>query len=135
MKLNFALFVVPVLTLTGCSSPLLRPLTTVLFSGGGAAAGSALSHGSPFGAAGGAVAGAVASETLYQLKTKSEQRAFQTGYQQALSDETKSQYWQQQFRQAPTAAPLLRLPVPQPERVTADGVRLVPSTGFLSIHP
>jgi len=124
-----------VLTCTGCTSSLLRPATTVLAGAGGAIIGGALSNGRPAGIAGGAAAGILLSETAHYAASKSKQRAFDAGYQQALSDEMKSQYWQQQFRHWPSPSPTLQLPVPRPGRITPDGVRLVPSTDYITIHP
>ena len=121
--------------LTGCSSSLVRPVSNALLSGGGAAAGSILGRGNPAAAAGGAALGSALSEGLFQWKTRSEQRAFQTGYQQALSDQIKGEYWRQQFQHLPAPSTTMSVPVPLPERVTPDGVRLVPSTEYIQIHP
>ncbi len=126
---------VSVLTLTGCSSPLLRPITSTILSGGGAAAGSILSDGHPGGAAAGAAVGTALSETFFHLKSTSERRAYQNGYQQARSDQMKEEYWRIQFLHRPEASPALQLPVRQPERITPDGVRLVPSTEIITLHP
>ena len=123
------------LTLTGCSSTLMRPITTAALSSGGAALGSHLTDGDSGGAAGGAFIGAAVSEGAFHLKAKSEQRAYRNGYRQALSDQTKAQYWQQQFQHYPVSSPTMQLPVPLPERVTSDGVRLVPSVELIPIHP
>ena len=122
-------------TLTGCSRKLLRPVTTVLSGAAGGVIGSVLTDGRPAGAAGGAAAGVLLSETAHFAASKSRQRAFDAGYQQALSDQTKAQYWQQQFRHGPASPSALQLPVPLPERITPDGVRLVPSTELISIQP
>ena len=135
MKLKLPLLLGAVLTCTGCTSSLLRPATTVLAGAAGGVIGGALSNGRPTGIAGGAAAGVILSETAYYAASKSKQRAFDAGYQQALSDEMKSQYWQQQFRHWPASSPTLQLPVPRPERITPDGVRLVPSTEFITLHP
>lgn len=113
----------------------MRPATTLVAGAAGGVIGGALSNGRPAGIAGGAAAGVLLSETAYHAASKSRQRAFDAGYQQALSDQMKAQYWQQQFRHWPAASPTFRLPVPQPERITPDGVRLVPSTEFITIHP
>lgn len=134
MKLKLLLLVAG-LILTGCSSPLLRPATTVLSGAGGGAIGSVISRGHPAGAAIGAGVGAALSETAYYAVSKSRQRAIELEAQGRISDQMKSQYWQQQYRHWPRPSPTLQVPVPLPERITPDGVRLVPSTEFITLHP
>ena len=123
-----------VLAFTGCSSPLLRPVTTALLSGGGAAVGSVVSRGHPVGAAVGGLGGAAISETAFHIKTKSEQRAYEAGRKEAFAAQVKSQYWQQQYRHWPAPSTTMELPVPLPERITPDGVRLVPSIEFIQVR-
>ena len=108
------LSILVVLALAGCSSSPVRPVSNAIPSGRGVEGGSGPSQG------------------MFHLKTKSEQRAYQSGYQEALSDQIKDEYWRQQFQHWP--APALSVPVLLPERVTPDGVRLVPSTEHLTIH-
>ncbi len=130
------IFVFPLIgLLSGCSSSLFRPLTTGLAATGGAALGSTLTRHSLAGAAAGAAGGVILSEGFQQLKSSSEKKAFQNGYQQALSDQIKEEFWRQQFQHLPSSSSTLQVPVPMPERITPDGVRLVPSTEFIPIHP
>ena len=105
-----------VLALAGCSSSPVRPVSNAIPSGRGVEGGSGPSQG------------------MFHLKTKSEQRAYQSGYQEALSDQIKDEYWRLQFRHRPDPSNSLSVPVLLPERVTPDGVRLVPSTEYIKIH-
>lgn len=132
MKTHLLFFALTTM-LSGCSW--VRPLTNTLAATGGAALGSTLTHNSAAGAAGGAAGGLILSETFFHLKSKSEQKAFQSGYQQALSDQIKTEFWHQQLQHLPAPSSLMQIPVPLPERMTPDGVRLVPSTEFIPIHP
>ena len=120
---------------TGCSSSLMRPATTLVAGTAGAVIGGALSNGRPAGIAGGAAAGVLLSETAYYAASKSKQRAFEEGCVLARSDQMKAQYWQQQFRHWPASSSTVQLPEPLPERVSPDGVRLVPSTEYIQLHP
>ena len=134
MKLLLLPLIGAVVICTGCTSSLMRPATTLVAGAAGGVIGGALSNGRPSGIAGGAAAGVLLSETAHYAASKSKQRAYDAGYQQALADEMKYQYWQQQFRHWPMPSPTLQLPVPRPERITPDGVRLVPSTEYITIH-
>ena len=134
MKLLLLPLIGAVVICTGCTSSLMRPATTLVAGAAGGVIGGALSNGRPAGIAGGAAAGIALSESAYYAASKSKQRAFEEGYQQALSDQMKAQYWQQQFRHWPAASSTVQLPVPLPERMTPDGVRLVPSTEFINLH-
>ncbi len=135
MKLLLLPLIGAVVICTGCTSSFMRPATTLVAGAAGGVIGGALSNGRPAGIAGGAAAGVLLSETAHYAASKSKQRAFENGYQQALSDQMKAQYWQQQFRHWPASSSTVQLPVPLPERVTPDGVRLVPSTEYIKLHP
>ena len=131
---TFCLLSLGLLVLTGCSSPMLHGVTTVLAGGAGAAGGALLGKGRPEFATGGAALGVAASELFHHQKSVAEKKAFRTGYEQALGDQARSEYWRQLQQHLPTGPSLLRFPVPQPERITPDGVRLQPNTQFIEIH-
>ena len=133
MKFHLVLFLT-LLVFTGCSSPLLRPATTVIAGGAGAAGGSILGDGRPAPAALGSMLGTAASETFFGLKSGAEKKAHRAGYEQALGDQARSEYWRLQQQHLPDAPPVLRLPVPLPGRVAPDGVRIQPTTQFIEIH-
>lgn len=134
MKTHLLLLVL-IAGLTGCSTPMLRPITNTLAATGGAALGSTLLRNRAAGAAAGAAGGVVLTESFFHLKSRAEQKAFKSGYEEALSDQIKTEFWRQTLRHQPSDGSFLQVPIPLPERVTPDGVRLVPATEFIPIHP
>lgn len=100
MRNNPLRYSVPLLliSLTGCAQ-LGRPLTDATLAAGGAVAAHELSHGNPLATAGGAAAGALLGEGIHAWKTRSEQRAFQHGFEKGRSDGVKHLYWNLQETQ------------------------------------
>lgn len=120
---------------SGCQSPVFRSLARIGCGAGGAAIGNMIGDGHPAGAAVGAAVGVGVTEAVTHYQTKAERQAFTQGYQKAQSDQTKREYWQRQqaLRGGETGGSIL-FPVPEPSRVTPDGVLLLPSNGYVEIH-
>lgn len=78
--------------LTGCAQ-LQRPLTDAALGAGGAWAGYELSDGNPAAAAAGAAGGVLLGEGFHAWRSKSEQKAYQRGFQKGRSDGVKQLYF------------------------------------------
>ncbi len=123
------------LLLAGCTNPGFHAASALAAAGGGAAAGSLLTRGHPGGAAAGAALLVGANEAVHHFQTRAEQKAYQKGYESALANQAKRDYWQrQQQQQRAQTSPVIVFPVPLSERVTPDGVRLQPSIDYIEIH-
>jgi len=98
------------------------PLTDATLAAGGAVAAHQLSHGNPLATAGGAAAGVLLGEGIHAWKTRSEQRAFQHGFERGRSDGVKQLYWnlQESQRNQPGFAQPFSVNVPAREE---GGVR------------
>ena len=84
--------------LAGCSG-FERVGTDAALGAGGGFLASELTHGNPAAAAGGAVGGVALGEGIHALRKRSEQGAYNDGYNRGRADGAKSFYWDQVDRQ------------------------------------
>ncbi|MBL9166651.1 MAG: hypothetical protein JNN07_02845 [Verrucomicrobiales bacterium] len=118
----------------GCANPWGRLLTDAAAGAGGGRLASELSKGDPGYTALGTVAGIGAAEGARAWKLSRDKKAEEATTQRRRGQETKETYFQQQERHRPKTSSTLQVPVPLPERVTQDGVRLEPATQWIEIH-
>ncbi len=134
MKRVLCLFSLSVLV-TGCSAPLGRVLVDAGAGAGGAVIGNALSGGDlGFTALGGA-GGVALAEGARELSERAKQRHARDTAESILGREAKSDYWRrQQEHRGKESSGSQFYPVPLPERVTPDGVRLEPGVQWIEIR-
>ncbi|OAM89974.1 hypothetical protein OH491_16835 [Termitidicoccus mucosus] len=117
--------------LSGCAS-LRQPATDIVLTGAGGAIGYHSSGKSIKGAAIGAGAGYLVSKAAGHEITAAIEDAEQRGYDRAMSQAVKQQYWiiqnQQRTENTDTASEPRYVNVRLPETVTQDGVILNPAT-------
>lgn len=128
------LLMVLILSSAGCANPWGRGFTDALAGSGAGYIVSRATRGNPGYTALGAVGGVAAAEGLRAWKLKHDQKAVESADQARLGHETKAEYFNRQAQQRPMSSPTQLIPVPLPERVTQDGVRLEPSTQWIEIH-
>lgn len=121
---------------SGCSSNPGRDAADAAIIGGAGAGGAALAYelsdGDPVWTAAGAAAGTVGALAYTAAQRKSEQTAFDAGYDRGLSDAARRNYWQWQNMQKaiekPEDQPEIRYYEFTGEEITPDGRKLRPHT-------
>lgn len=141
MKLISALITISLLAVvsfaSGCSS-LGNAATDVALVGAGGAAGYAISDKKIGGAAIGAAGGYIASKIVQNEVTKAINEAEQYGYDRAMHQAVKQQYWiiqniQKQDNQGASEGRMVAVTLP--ETVTEDGTILKPTTEYIRTQP
>lgn len=123
-----------VITTIGCANPVGRVLTDSAAGAAGGFAASELSNGNPAYTALGTVAGIGVAEGARAWKLRGERKAAEAANQARRGQETKDDYFRRQAQHRTQTSPTLQLPIPLPERITKDGVRLEPTTHWIEIH-
>lgn len=123
-----------VLSTVGCANPVGRILTDSAAGASGGFLGSELSNGNPAYTALGTAAGIGVAEGVRGRKLWRERKDAEAAKQSLRGQATKEEYFWQQSQHRPQVSPTLQVPIPLPERVTKDGVRLEPTTEWIEIH-
>ncbi|MEO7700680.1 MAG: hypothetical protein ABIZ04_15770 [Opitutus sp.] len=126
-----------VLALTGCTTAG-RVASDLGLAGAGGVVGYKLSDGKAGGAAAGAAAGYLASNLAQNKVQRALIDAEQRGFDRAMNQAVKQQYWviqnQQRSRVAPESTPARYVPVQLPES-KIDGVIHKSSVEYLRVEP
>jgi len=115
---------------TGCST-----VSDLGLAGLGGVAGYKLSNGKVGGAAVGAATGFIASKVVQSQVAAALAEAEKRGYDRALNQAAKQQYWIIQNQQRTTEAPAPRLIPVQIPAQTIDGVLTNPTTEYIRLKP
>lgn len=128
------ILLVLIVSATGCTNPWGRVFTDAAAGSGAGFITSTVTRGNPAYTALGTVGGIAAAEGIRALKLRQDRKTSESIDQARLGQETKADYFSRQAGQRPVSSPTQQIPVPLPERVTQDGVRLEPSTEWIEIH-
>jgi len=124
--------------LTGCSTPVGSAAADLGLAGAGGIAGYKLSNGKLGGAAAGAAVGYVSSRIAQSQVQKALSEAEQRGYDRALNQAVKQQYWiiqnQQRSRETPLLSESRLTPVVIPE-TKINGVVQNAHVEYLRLEP
>jgi len=121
-----------ILTVSGCTS-VSRTVSDVGLSSLGGVAGYQLSGGKIGGAALGAAAGYVASKATQAEVAREVSKAEKDGYERAMNQAVKQQYWIIQNQQKGSEGPRY-IPVQVPAQ-KIDGVLTTPTVHYIKIEP
>ena len=134
----FPPFILPLL-FAGCTTADIgKSVSDIGLSGAGGVIGYKVSNGDPAATAGGALAGYLVSKTVQSSQDHSLKEAEKAGYERALNQAVKQQYWiiqNQQKSLSPDAARAPRLvPVVIPE-TKINGVTINAHVEYLRVEP
>jgi hypothetical protein len=126
------------LGLSGCATPVGSAAADLSLAGAAGVAGYQLSDGKVGGAAAGAALGYVGSRIIQSQVHSALSEAEQRGYDRALNQAVKQQYWiiqnQQRSRETPRNPEPRLSPVVIPE-TTVDGVIQKPHVEYIRVQP